>query len=146
MGGASFNLKRIRSASSTVINIVMLKRCLIDSRLATRTFSTQTRRLAARPPPLSRAGPPPLPAEDQKEFEELIKKAARPAAQSIEQGGSLAASPLNVDEEMHPDARREPEPEFTGDVNPMTGEKGGPKREPVRPNSDWSFSGRVTDF
>lgn len=103
-----------------------------------RAFSILTAR-RAQLPPLNRPGPPPLPAADQREFEELIKKAAHPAQQS---GATAPGTP----EEMHPDARRPPAPEFAGDVNPATGEKGGPKREPVRPNSDWSFNGRVTDF
>ncbi|KAI0131532.1 DUF1674-domain-containing protein [Daldinia grandis] len=39
-------------------------------------------------------------------------------------------------------------PEFEGDVNPKTGEVGGPKNEPLRwgPAGDYSFNGRVTDF
>ncbi|ROT40426.1 DUF1674-domain-containing protein [Sodiomyces alkalinus F11] len=39
-------------------------------------------------------------------------------------------------------------PEFEGDVNPRTGEVGGPKNEPLRwgDKSDWSYNGRVTDF
>ena len=39
-------------------------------------------------------------------------------------------------------------PEFEGDVNPKTGEVGGPKNEPLRwgAGGDWSFNGRVTDF
>lgn len=39
-------------------------------------------------------------------------------------------------------------PEFEGDTNPVTGEVGGPKNEPLRCGSagDWSFNGRVTDF
>lgn len=36
-------------------------------------------------------------------------------------------------------------PEFEGDVNPKTGELGGPKQDPIR-HGDWSFNGRVTDF
>ena len=40
--------------------------------------------------------------------------------------------------------------EFEGDVNPVTGEQGGPKREPVgrwgEDDGDWSFKGRVSDF
>lgn len=36
-------------------------------------------------------------------------------------------------------------PEFEGDVNPKTGEMGGPKQDPIR-HGDWSFNGRVTDF
>ncbi|KAI3317560.1 hypothetical protein HD806DRAFT_514385 [Xylariaceae sp. AK1471] len=39
-------------------------------------------------------------------------------------------------------------PEFQGDVNPRTGEVGGPKNEPLRwgARGDYSFNGRVTDF
>jgi hypothetical protein len=54
-------------------------------------------------------------------------------------------------EELHPDIRRGAQPEFEGDVNPKTGEVGGPKNEPLRWGStgergDWSYNGRVTDF
>jgi len=54
-------------------------------------------------------------------------------------------------EELHPDIRRGAKPEFEGDVNPITGEVGGPKNEPLRWGStgergDWSYNGRVTDF
>jgi hypothetical protein len=54
-------------------------------------------------------------------------------------------------EELHPDVRRGAKPEFEGDVNPKTGEVGGPKNEPLRWGStgdrgDWSYNGRVTDF
>ncbi|KAK2770550.1 hypothetical protein CKAH01_14673 [Colletotrichum kahawae] len=49
---------------------------------------------------------------------------------------------------MHPAYVRGAPPEFEGDVNPRTGEVGGPKREPLRWGSggDWSYNGRVTDF
>lgn len=54
-------------------------------------------------------------------------------------------------EELHPDVRRGAKPEFEGDINPVTGEVGGPKNEPLRWGSgegrgDWSYNGRVTDF
>jgi hypothetical protein len=54
-------------------------------------------------------------------------------------------------EELHPDIKRGAKPEFEGDVNPITGEVGGPKNEPLRWGStgdrgDWSYNGRVTDF
>lgn len=44
--------------------------------------------------------------------------------------------------------RRGAAPEFEGDVNPKTGEVGGPKNEPLRwgGEGDWSYNGRVTDF
>lgn len=51
-------------------------------------------------------------------------------------------------EELHPNVRRGAKPEFEGEVNPKTGEVGGPKNEPLRwgVSSDWSYNGRVTDF
>lgn len=54
-------------------------------------------------------------------------------------------------EEFHPNMRRGAPPEFEGEVNPKTGEVGGPKNEPLRWGSgegrgDWSYNGRVTDF
>ena len=51
-------------------------------------------------------------------------------------------------EELHPNVRRGAPPEFEGDVNPKTGEVGGPKNDPLRwgVESDWSYNGRVTDF
>jgi len=51
-------------------------------------------------------------------------------------------------DEVHPNLRRGAPPEFEGDVNPKTGEVGGPKNEPLRwgAGGDWSFNGRVTDF
>ncbi|KAJ1304763.1 hypothetical protein OPQ81_005901 [Rhizoctonia solani] len=88
-------------------------------------------------PPYARPGPPPLPKEEQREFDELVRNAQTPAASARVKEG----------EELHPDARRPISPEFVGDVNPVTGERGGPKREPVpEGRNDWSFGGRVTDF
>jgi hypothetical protein len=92
---------------------------------------------------LNRPSPPPLPREQQREFEELQRAAQTPAANT-----SLNAE---ADLGMHPDARKPTRPDFEGDVNPVTGEQGGPKREPIRkwgenPDGDWSFNGRVTDF
>lgn len=74
-----------------------------------------------------RPGPPPLPPAEQREFEALVKAAE--------------AAP-NV---VHPDARARKREDFTGDVNPATGERGGPKTEPTT-HGDWSFGGRATDF
>ena len=48
--------------------------------------------------------------------------------------------------ERHPDAEKEPLPEWPDGVNPHTGEKGGPKGpEPTR-YGDWERKGRVSDF
>ena len=51
-------------------------------------------------------------------------------------------------EELHPNVRRGAQPEFDGDVNPKTGEVGGPKNEPLRwgASSEWTYNGRATDF
>lgn len=51
-------------------------------------------------------------------------------------------------EELHPNVMRGAQPEFEGDVNPKTGEVGGPKNEPLRwgPASEWTYNGRATDF
>lgn len=88
---------------------------------------------------LNRPSPPPLPREQQREFEELLRKAQTPLAQSS-----------SAETQLHPDAREPLKPEFEGDINPNTGERGGPKREPVRrwgeDAGDWSYKGRVSDF
>jgi hypothetical protein len=51
-------------------------------------------------------------------------------------------------EELHPNVRRGALPEFEGEINPKTGEVGGPKNEPLRwgVTGDWSYNGRCTDF
>ena len=49
-------------------------------------------------------------------------------------------------DERHPDAEKDPLPEWPEGVNPETGEKGGPKGpEPTR-YGDWERKGRVSDF
>ncbi|CAL1697565.1 unnamed protein product [Somion occarium] len=91
------------------------------------------------PDPLNRPGPPPLPRAQQREFEELVRKAQTPLAN----GGGADVNAV------HPDARPPVTPEFEGDVNPVTGERGGPKREPVKKwgdEGDWSYKGKVSDF
>jgi Protein of unknown function (DUF1674) len=89
-------------------------------------------RLFKRHVSINRPGPIPLPRDEQREFEDLQRKANLPTS-------------------LHRDAPTPVAPEFEGDVNPTTGEKGGPKREPVTrstadPGGDWSFKGRVSDF
>jgi len=85
---------------------------------------------------MNRPAPPPLPREDQREFEELLRKAHTNDQDDLT---------------VHPDTRIPIKPEFEGKINPNTGEQGGPKREPVArwsadPGGDWSFKGRVSDF
>lgn len=100
-------------------------------------------------PFVRRPGPPPLPPEEQREFEELVRKAQAPLSVSPKTHTTQANADDAVVEvevaERHPDARKPIPPEFEGEVNPVTGERGGPKREPVKHN-DWSYGGKVTDF
>ena len=95
--------------------------------------------------PLNRPSPPPLPREAQREFEDLVRKAQAPLTQT-----SSNRALAEADLAMHPDARAPVSPEFVGEVNPSTGETGGPKVEPVKQwiegDGDWSFKGRVSDF
>ncbi len=92
--------------------------------------------------PLNRPSPPPLPREAQREFEDLVRKAQAPLSQA-----SSNRALAEADLAMHPDARAPVQPEFVGEVNPATGETGGPKIEPVKKwiegDGDWSFKGRV---
>jgi hypothetical protein len=102
-------------------------------------------------------GPPKLPEKEQKEWEELLKHAAEgpepiEPLQQVQAAQSSQAQTVNTSSDspppLHPDMRRGAPPEFEGEVNPKTGEIGGPKNEPLRwgAKSDWSFNGRVTDF
>ncbi|KAF9876145.1 hypothetical protein CkaCkLH20_06591 [Colletotrichum karsti] len=121
--------------------------------------------------------PPRLPADQQAEFERLQRAAsvssafqdyanpsaseATTAADNTTTTETVAAEatpetnkPANPtisssdEDTMHPAYVRGAPAEFEGDVNPRTGEVGGPKREPLRWGSggDWSYNGRVTDF
>ncbi|KAB8346330.1 hypothetical protein FH972_023374 [Carpinus fangiana] len=124
--------------------------------------------------------PPRLPKEEQEIFEQLQKDStgafstptsqrespdARPNVEPrVKEAGSEESWKANALEEMrarirakgdgeelHPNVRRGAAPEFEGDVNPKTGEVGGPKNDPIRWGSDeqkgdWSYNGRVTDF
>jgi hypothetical protein len=114
----------------------------------------------------NRPGPPLLPPDQQREFEELVRKAqaplsAAPKTHTIGAMNSASSSGVSskIDDgdttvvadataevlERHPDAPKRLPPEFIGDVNPKTGERGGPKREPLK-FGDWSYGGKVTDF
>ncbi|VUC27634.1 unnamed protein product [Clonostachys rosea] len=100
----------------------------------------------------SQPGPPKLPAREQAEFERLQRQAAvspafQPEALEADKNAAAAAAPV-VEELGDGGLQRGAKPEFEGDVNPKTGEVGGPKNEPLRwgDKSDWSYNGRVTDF
>ena len=135
-----------------------IKRCLQRPPIAPRRSLSQSLRSHSDKPPVSkgversnpfvrRPGPPPLPPEEQREFEELVRKAQAPLSKTHTTQAHTEDAVVGVLEvtERHPDARKPIPPEFEGDVNPVTGERGGPKREPVKHN-DWSYGGKVTDF
>lgn len=93
----------------------------------------------------------PASAEAKTEAEkDLLGPQSRPEADKmLEQLRERARLVAKGDgEELHPNVRRGALPEFEGDVNPKTGEVGGPKNEPIRwgASGDWSYNGRVTDF
>ncbi|KAM0502849.1 hypothetical protein ACHAP8_003684 [Fusarium lateritium] len=134
-------------------------------RVLTRRFTPSL----IRPPPTrfsstfqSRPGPPKLPASEQAEFERLqraasVSSAFQPTQETTEATGATPATSQikhtttpekKTDDEMNVGYFRGAPPEFEGDVNPKTGEVGGPKNEPLRwgGESDWSYNGRATDF
>ncbi|KXH59657.1 hypothetical protein CSAL01_04737 [Colletotrichum salicis] len=71
-----------------------------------------------------------------------------PTATATEPATATPTLAATDEDTMHPNYVRGAPAEFEGDVNPRTGEVGGPKREPLRWGSggDWSYNGRVTDF
>jgi hypothetical protein len=90
-----------------------------------------------------RPAPPRLPAHLQKEFEELQRKAG---ASKVAPTAGVSASVKREEDLHHPDLRRKPTPEFEGDINPKTGEVGGPKNNPLSYEKEWTYGGRATDF
>jgi len=115
--------------------------------------------------------PPRLPASEQAEFERLQRTAntqegfnpsATPAdfvipstptatksAAASSSGSTTSGVKGIVDDNAAPTPlRKGAPPEFEGDINPKTGEVGGPKNEPLRWGAagDYSYNGRVTDF
>ncbi|KAK7425170.1 hypothetical protein QQX98_000085 [Neonectria punicea] len=105
----------------------------------------------------NRPAPPKLPADQQAEFERLQRAASvsaafqpeaaaasTPATSQPRHESAPAPTPADVNQGLF----RGAPPEFEGDVNPKTGEVGGPKNEPLRwgGQGDWSYNGRVTDF
>jgi len=104
--------------------------------------SVRGRYYSSAPPPYLKPGPPPLPSKEQREWEEQIRRRQQPAAHPEE---------IAKEEEkltLHPDARRPIKPDFEGDTNPVTGEIGGPKKEPLQwgAQGEWTYGGRATDF
>lgn len=109
---------------------------MYQTRLLLRLGPSSLRRHASS---FTRPSPPPLPHQQQREFEDL------------QHAAQLPLSNAEAEFALHPDARKPLQPDFDGDTNPLTGEKGGPKQEPIRKwveedGGDWSFKGRVSDF
>ncbi|GAA6030027.1 hypothetical protein JCM8097_009221 [Rhodosporidiobolus ruineniae] len=90
----------------------------------------------------SRPSPPPLPPQQQREFEELLRRVNAPASATEEEQHRFDQPERD---EVHPDYRARPKPQFEGDRNPITGEVGGPKNEPLT-HGDWAYGGKCTDF
>jgi hypothetical protein len=116
-----------------------------------------TRLLFSRPASTFRPtpAPPKLPADEQAEFERLQRDAsvssafqpqAEPSPSSTVESSSSSATKSKDDDSVNQGLFRGAKPEFEGDVNPKTGEVGGPKNDPLRWKGDWSYNGRVTDF
>ncbi|CAX43518.1 hypothetical mitochondrial protein, conserved [Candida dubliniensis CD36] len=101
-------------------------------------------------------GPPRLPKEQQKEFEKLqsiansqiaIEEYNDQIAQQQAEGSMQEPKAPIVNSEIGSFSSLKLVPDFEGDVNPKTGERGGPKQEPLKHTKDeWSFNGRVIDF
>lgn len=103
--------------------------------------------------------PPRLSKEDQEEFERLQREAN--TTNAFQEYNKKAEAEAGIDSESfdepvlpkttaavdfhyHPEYRHI-KPDFEGEKNPVTGEIGGPKQDPLR-HGDYSFNGRVTDF
>ncbi|CAO1634661.1 unnamed protein product [Sympodiomycopsis kandeliae] len=112
---------------------------------AVRLLSTTPSTLSSRSDsPFDRPGPPPLPKEEQAEWNRLVKeKGNQLQFQSAQQ---TQGQSQGQKDEMHPDARRKPQPDFEGETNPRTGEIGGPKKDPLQWEREWTYGGRATDF
>ncbi|KAI0182631.1 hypothetical protein EV127DRAFT_49251 [Xylaria flabelliformis] len=115
--------------------------------------------------------PPRLPPSEQAEFERLQRTAntqvgfnatstpaefsspspttSQPSTTNTANASAQEPLPVEVITEGAPTPlRKGAPPEFEGEVNPRTGEVGGPKNEPLRwgAGGDYSYNGRVTDF
>lgn len=128
-----------------------------------RSFTYTARQASAFSPQPS---PPRLPKEEQELFEKLVNdneaagafaqpRSSSDASEKSEKKELPTVEELRAriaakgeGEELHPNVRRGAPPEFQGDINPKTGEVGGPKNDPLRwgGEADWSYNGRVTDF
>lgn len=114
-----------------------------------RLQKTSTGAFSTPKPVVNQAASEPVPARVRPQINQ--SPASEPAKDDAETIINPRVAATGKGEELHPDIRRGAKPEFEGDVNPKTGEVGGPKNEPLRWGStgdrgDWSYNGRVTDF
>ncbi|EED15479.1 conserved hypothetical protein [Talaromyces stipitatus ATCC 10500] len=126
--------------------------------------SSYNRRVADDKSPFaSGPAPPRLPKEEQEIFERLQRESTGAFSTPVRTPPKVNQSPDSVatttpqaqddsstqtDEELFPHLRQTVKPEFEGDINPKTGEVGGPKNEPLRwgHEGDWSYNGRREIF
>ncbi|GAA5951150.1 hypothetical protein JCM3765_002400 [Sporobolomyces pararoseus] len=140
---------RIAMASLTLKRTISRLPCTCRATASSvRSFATPSSPLFL-PSSFNRPSPPPLPPQQQREFEELIRKQnaplSKPSSSSEDSSSAGFEQPEEGELELHPDYRAKPKPKFKGDKNPETGEVGGPKNEPLQ-HGDWSYGGKVTDF
>lgn len=115
-------------------------------RQSTGAFSTP------RTPPKINQSPDSTPKEESEAEAETTMRAEKMGEQGSQQSFKdefkRVIEARGKGEELHPNVRRGAKPEFEGDVNPKTGEVGGPKNEPLRWGAagEWSYNGRTTDF
>jgi hypothetical protein len=162
---------QLNSAYTEPLAMTSIRITRLPRLLSRRAFSTSTARTTSFK---SGPAPPRLPKEDQEVFEKLQKQSTGAFSQpktvsasssdvrsrinqadsstsagsrmQVNQSPDSSAPEIKEGEEFHPNMRRGAKPEFEGDVNPKTGEVGGPKNDPLRWKGDWSYNGRVTDF
>jgi len=115
-------------------------------RQSTGAFSTP------RAPPKINQSPDSTPAEQSEAEAETAARAEKigeeGSQRSFKDEFNRVIEARGKGEELHPNVRRGAKPEFEGDVNPKTGEVGGPKNDPLRWGSvsEWTYNGRATDF
>ncbi|KAI9774193.1 MAG: putative mitochondrial protein, conserved [Geoglossum umbratile] len=115
----------------------------------TKPTTTPHRALATKTPFSPSPAPPRLPPDEQAIFERLQQASTSTfSTATVTEPTESVLEAAGQGEELHPDVQRGAKPEFEGEVNPKTGEVGGPKNEPLRwgHGGDWSYNGRVTDF
>lgn len=87
--------------------------------------------------------------QDQLQFNRPPNSSVSSSNQGTSPTASAAASSSSSSsssDELHPNARKPQKPDFEGESNPNTGEVGGPKKDPLQWEREWTYGGRATDF